>query len=341
MKGLFNWLGLLAMIVLLSCDNTAVNAAGITAPGQATSGYGSTANYICNGFTEGRVGPWYDPWSGTWCWYYIPAKLKNGTKAPVVIYLHGMMLMAPDIYMDHIEHLCRQGYIVLFPQINKGGIVGLATDNNQYKMMHRTIDSVNNALSKIGSKADRSNMVIFGHSLGGLIGLCWGDNEGDAKAPAVQRIVLADPCLYANIPAFVDAFVNVTELDFNAKARSTTVPAIILTGSDDTIALPETAYEAYDALVNAPSRVIYRYNTDTHGDKDLKADHMAPIDDDGWMPGWAMDMLGGDGEVDAFDYRVFWAALDAALDGKNTLAFDMGTWSDGVPVKTVTQLAPK
>ena len=54
-----------------------------------------------------------------------------------------------------------------------------------------------------------------------------------------------------------------------------------------------------------------------------------------------MGMLGGDGEVDTFDYRVFWAALDAALDGQNTLTFNMGAWSDGVPVKAVTQLAPK
>ncbi len=338
MKGKLLLIALLVLIFSLNCDFNSAGAAGITAPGQAVSGYGSSAKYICNGFTEGRVGAWYNPWSGYWCWYYIPDKLKNGTKAPVVIYLHGMMLMAPDIYMDHIEHLCRQGYIVLFPQINKGGLVGLATDNNQYNMMHRTIDSVNDALNKIGSKADRSNMVLFGHSLGGLISLCWADNEGAAIAPAVKRIVLADPCLYANIPAFVDAFVDVTELDFNAKARATTVPVIILTGSDDTIALPETAYEAYDALVNAPSKVIYQYNTDTHGDKDLKADHMAPICDDGWMPSWAMNMLGGDGEVDAFDYRVFWPALDAALDGQNTLTFDMGNWSDGTPVKAVTQL---
>jgi len=337
MKKLLLWFGLLALIVMLHSDAT--NAAGIAPPGQPSFGYGSAEKYICSSFTEGRVGAWYNPWSGYWCWYYIPARLKNGSTAPVVIYLHGMMLMAPDIYMAHIRHLCRQGYIVLFPQINKGGLVGLATDNNQYNMMHRTIDSVNDALKKIGSKADRSNMVLYGHSLGGLISLCWTDNEGDAIAPAVKRIVVADPCLYSNIPDFVDVFVDVTELDFREKAKSTTVPVMILTGSDDTIALPASAHDACDALVNSPSKVIYRYNTDDHGSMTLKADHMAPICDDGWMPGWAMDMLGGDGEVDTFDYRVFWAALDAALDGRDTLDFDMGAWSDGTPVKAVTHLA--
>ena len=250
------------------------------------------------------------------------------------------MLMAPDIYLAQIGHLCRQGYIVLFPQINKGGLAGLATDNNQYSMMHRTIDSVNAALAELGSKADRSNLVLYGHSLGGLIALCWADNEGDAIAPPAKAVVVSDPCLYASIPEFVDVFVNVTELDFAGKARATTCPVIILTGGDDDIASPATAIEGYNALVNAPSKVVYRYDTDTYGDPDLKADHMAPICDDGWMPGWAMNILGGDGEVDAIDYRVFWTALDAALNDETEVVFDMGTWSDGKPVKGVTRLAP-
>jgi len=67
---------------------------------------------------------------------------------------------------------------------------------------------------------------------------------------------------------------------------------------------------------------------------------MAPINDDGWMPSFIMDILGGDGEVDTFDYRVFWPALDAALDNQTALDFNMGSWSDGAPVEGVTQLTP-
>ncbi len=305
-------------------------------PGQADSGYGSPDDYICSGYTEERTGPWYDPWSGTWCWYYVPDVLKNGNSAPVVVYLHGMALMSPDIYKDHIRHLCRQGYIVLFPQINKGGIVGMASDNDQYQMMHRAIDSVNTALGKLGGKAETDNLFLYGHSLGGLIALCWEANEGTAIAPPSAGTVLADPCLYSNIPAFVELFVNINELDFANMATAKTCPLIVLTGNDDDIAPSSTAVEAYDAAANVLSKVVYQYRTDDS----LKADHMAPINDDGWMPSWVMGILGGDGEVDTFDYRVFWPALDAALDGQLTVDFDMGQWDDGTPVTSTIQTAP-
>ena len=36
--------------------------------------------------------------AGTRCWVYIPSVLKNGTTAPVVVYLHGFMAIVPPIY---------------------------------------------------------------------------------------------------------------------------------------------------------------------------------------------------------------------------------------------------
>ncbi len=212
----------------------------------------------------------------------------------------------------------------------------MASDNDQYQMMHRAIDSVNTALGKLGGKAETDNLFLYGHSLGGLIALCWEANEGSAIAPLSAGTVLADPCLYSNIPAFVELFVNINELDFVNMAQAKTCPLIVLTGNDDDIAPSSTAVEAYDAAANVLSKVVYQYRTDDS----LKADHMAPINDDGWMPSWIMGILGGDGEVDTFDYRVFWPALDASLDGQLTVNFDMGQWDDGTPVKSTIQTAP-
>ena len=64
MKSLFHWLVLLAMIVLLSCDNTAANASEITAPGQATSGYGSTAIISATASPRAGWGPGMIPGAG-------------------------------------------------------------------------------------------------------------------------------------------------------------------------------------------------------------------------------------------------------------------------------------
>ena len=129
-------------------------------------------------------------------------------------------------------------------------------------------------------------------------------------------------------------------IDYEAKAAVTTAPVTLLTGNDDSIAPDWTAVDAYYALVNSSEVALYRFNTDKHGDPDLLGDHMASICDDGWMPSWLMTFIGGDGEVDALDYRFYWAALDAALNGQVFLDFDMGNWSDGTPVNPVEQLAP-
>ena len=40
-------------------------------------------------------------------------------------------------------------------------------------------------------------------------------------------------------------------------------------------------------------------------------------------------------EEDAIDFRVHYAALDAALDGQTRVDFDMGKWSDGRAVAPV------
>ncbi|MBN2077987.1 MAG: carboxylesterase family protein [Spirochaetes bacterium] len=309
-----------------------------TPPGQADYGYGSGESYICNGFTEIVFGSGSD---GSRVWYYIPDTLRNGSTAPVVVFLHGQLCIAPDIYMAHIEHLAKQGYIVIYPQFNKGGLLGLMsdlmTDADQNKYLSRAITGVNSALSRIGSMADRNNVTLYGHSLGGLLSLAW---SSDAWSP--KNIVLADACVdaKAGIPSFVQFMVKIVEIDWKTKIASTVCPVIVLTGNDDTLAPSSQALDIYDRLTNASSRVVYQLRTDTHGSPDLKADHMAPISDDGWMPSFIMEIFGGDGEVDATDYRFYWAALDAALNDETAVTFDMGCWSDGRAVNGVARMAP-
>ncbi len=309
-----------------------------TPPGKADYGYGSGENYICNGFTEIVFGSGSD---GSRVWYYIPDRLKNGSTAPVVVFLHGQLCIAPDIYMAHIEHLAKQGYIVIYPQFNKGGILGLVadlmTDADQNKYLARAITGVNGALARIGTMADRNNVTLYGHSLGGLLALAW---SSDAWSP--KNIVLAEACVdaKAGIPTFVQSMVKIVEIDWKTKVQSTVCPVIVLTGNDDTLAPSAQALDIYYRLTNASSRVAYQLRTDTYGSPELNADHMAPICDDGWIPSFMMDMFGGDGEVDATDFRFYWAALDAALDDETSVAFDMGRWSDGKAVQSVARMAP-
>ncbi len=330
---------LFMLAIIISCVNAfAMGKSEPAPPGKATYGYGSGEDYICNGFTEIVFGSGSD---GSRVWYYIPDQLKNGATAPVVVFLHGQLCIAPDIYMPHIEHLAKQGYIVIYPQFNKGGLMGLVsdlmTDADQNKYLARAVAGVNSAFSRIGSIADRNNVTLYGHSVGGLLAVSWSNAAWSPK-----NIVLADACVdaKAGIPSFVQGLVTIVEIDWKTKIRSTVCPVIVLTGNDDTLAPTSQAMSIYQYLTSASSKVVYELQTDTYGNPDLRADHMAPISDDGWMPDFIMGMFGGDGEVDATDYRFYWTALDAALNDETRVSFDMGRWSDNTAVKKVLQKTP-
>ncbi len=313
-------------------------------PGQASTGYGSSSEYICSGGTEYRSGSALNPWGGEWCWYYVPDQLKYGSEAPAVIFLHGMTLQSPDIYKAHINHLVKQGYIVFFPQINKGGIIGMLSDTNQNDMLKRSITSTNDAISEmkneLGDIIDEDNIYMFGHSLGGMIAACWesGATWDGLNPPAIKGKCLANPSI--DMSAVPD-FVNPTPLDIE-RAYLSTAPAIVLAGGSDDIAPTDSSVIplCQNGLINAQSITIYEAYTDNYGEPDLDADHMASIQDDGFMPGFMMDLFGGDGEEDAMDYRYYWAAMDAVLDDQTTLTYDMGEWSDGEPVTSPQEITP-
>jgi hypothetical protein len=108
----------------------------------------------------------------------------------------------------------------------------------------------------------------------------------------------------------------------------------MLWGNSDTVTAPYSQQqEAYGLMVNAPSKVLYAAQSDNHGLPRLISSHAAPVQ----LP----DDAAGEPGQDALDYRFYYAALDAALEGHDSLVFAMGNWSDGEPVKKVERLLPE
>ena len=299
-------------------------------PPRPDSGPGSTAGYIATTSTETDVGSGS---AGTRVYTYVPDVLANGTSAPVVVVLHGFQLLAPDIYGGLIEHLNRQGIIVVFPAYNQGGF-GILGDTDQNAMDARAIASANGAIDALGATADRSQVFLFGHSLGGLVASSWTALGGAAPA----GLVLANPSTSAGtgIPDFVP--VTVTPLPWQALAPSTTAPTVILTGDEDDIAPPSESIALHDAMAAAASRGVWELQGDDTQSPAIQADHMAPIQDQGIVPDFLMDALGGDAETDTADWRFYWAALDQLLAGSASPSFSMGTWQNGTPVAPVVRL---
>jgi hypothetical protein len=310
------------------------SAASPTQPGQPTSGPGGSGGYIASSVSRYETGSGSD---GTRVWWFVPNRLRNGSSAPVVVYLHGFMLLAPDIYLGHINHLARQGYIVIYPQFNKGGLLGLLSDTDQRQMLRRAIDATNVALGRLGSLADRSQIHLFGHSLGGLMAGTW---EG-AGGPRPVSVTIANPSLNAtaSIPSFVRGLISITPIDHAALAPANRARTVILTGDADTIAAPSEALQLYAESTGAPTRSVFRATSDRRGEPPVVADHMAPIQDQGIVPDFMMQLFGGVGRQDTLDYRFYWAALDQNLSGVTTPSFSMGSWSDGVPVAAPVRLA--
>ena len=302
-------------IVLVCFVTSSAVYAQIISPGQPSTGYGSTENYITSTYASYELGS-ID--NGTQLFYYIPDKLKNGSSSPVVIFLHGMSIMEPPFsgsgYAEHITHLLRQGYIVIYPQFNTGTV----SDYDQYVMLDRCIASTDVALAAIGSQAETDNLVLYGHSVGGVFCICWGGAGGVQVKAIVTSQGRFSGC-GPPMPAYVCDLI--TTLDYKSMAPAMTCPAILLWGdADNSYASWPMQVDGFTSLTNASSKVIYTAQSDYYGDPDLIGDHGAP-----------------NTPVNTLDYRYYWAALDAALVDQTVITFDMGLWSDGTPVKPVLE----
>ena len=308
-------------------------------PGEPSTGYGSAEAEISPGFTEYTQG---SAAAGDLTWYYVPDTLKYGSSAPVVVFLHGFATLVPALYHTHIEHLVREGNIVIFPQYQKSTLAGFlseaglgkAADQNVWA--RRAVASVNAVLEALGDKVDMDEVYLYGHSLGGLICLAW---QADGGVP-VRAMVLSHPEVDSQqgIPPFVKSLLHIIEIPWRDYAPAINVPVIILNGTDDHIAPVSQSKAIMALLTSAPSKVLYVAQHDGHGYPPLSPNHGAPLDVVWGLPPH-LRIFGISGELDALDWRYYFAALDAVMDGwRDQLPFNMGMWSDGVPVRPVQEL---
>jgi pimeloyl-ACP methyl ester carboxylesterase len=293
-------------------------------PGRPFEGYGSRERYIARRVTETGLGSAVE---GTRVWCFVPDKLRDGKRAPIIVYLHGFRASAPNLYWEHIHHLTAQGYVVLFPRIQKGGVIGLFNDNDQREMVERAISATQNGLRQVADIVDLDQLYVFGHSLGGLIGACW----NGAGAPAACGLVLAHPSITTDqIPEFARRFITCVEWDGLSAANS--APVILLGGDQDKLAPPHETLALGAAMTSAASVATYIARADDHGVPAFRTGHMATVRSDSGALRWMGQALGGNQAQDTLQSRFYHASLDAMLAGDFTPALDFGNWSDGVAV---------
>jgi len=118
--------------------------------------------------------------------------------------------------------------------------------------------------------------------------------------------------------------VQITEVDWTQYVPMVNVPVVMMTGDQDPY--KDESLMIYDALINSPSKVIYQAQTDTYGSPDITADHAAPCV--------------AESGANTLDYRYYFAGIDAVMDRKTRIQYDMGTWSDLTPVLPIQQVTP-
>ncbi len=294
-------------------------------PGRPFDGYGSRERYVSGGATEFGAGSAAEGTRVTW---FVPDVLRDGESAPVVVYLHGFRASAPDLYWDHIHHLTAQGLVVIFPRINKGGAVGMFTDNDQNEMLSRSVTATEVALEALGESVEPDQLYVFGHSLGGLIGACW----NGYGAPAARGIVLAHPSISTDaIPEAARRFITTVD-DFDDLVAANEAPVLILGGDQDTLVPIDECLDLARALSGASSCMVAVAHLDEHGLPAVSAGHLATVRSDAKALRWVGQSLGGNQAQDLLQSRFYQAGLDAMIAGETQPTFDFGVWSDGTPV---------
>jgi hypothetical protein len=303
---------------------------------------------------------------------YLPTEpyRDDASRLKVVVYLHGFCLGAAEIYQSHLAHLARQGYYVFFPTYQHGFCSYQdslpTTVGDLLRSLFRPFPispqgwlrgaaaSVAGAYARAGLAGADVDTYLFGHSLGGLFAMSWPALARglvpDALMP--RQVVVANPIPDSEslIPApnrvmgrMLGAFRD--RVDIADTGGALRVPVAILHGSGDTLVPARAAWAGpFGAIASAQKR-FYCSQSDDHGTPALVADHAQATVDTGFLPEPMVKMsVGGVGSENTLDWRYIWSGLDQVIRDHvcaDKLSFDMGAWSDGVPVKSIRSGTPQ
>jgi hypothetical protein len=208
---------------------------------------------------------------------------------------------------------------VVYPRYQKGFIRGFLDFNSN------AINAVKNAIETLQSGEhvlpDLDKFAITGHSLGGGLTANMAAQALDEGLPVPKAIMPVQPYVF-----FEEG------VDFADIPAETLM--LVIVGEDDTVVGNASGRIIFDNAIQIPlsNKNFIIQVTDTYGEPDIVADHIAPV----CLPFFDT--------VDAMDYYSTWKLFDALTDyafyginreyclGNTSEQRFMGLWSDGTPV---------
>lgn len=284
---------------------------------------------------------------------FLPAQ-PTPASAGVLIFLHGWFATDPADYRAWIDHLCRRGWIVIFPEYQGHG-------NPMRYFTANAARSVKEALRYLYDKKriepNRDKCAVIGHEGGAIVGANLAAAARYLKLPVPGAVLLLMP---SRRPGGVGDAKGIDLYDLSGIRAATRV--LFVVGTDDQQNGMSSAIEMYYATdaVPAAHKNFFTLLSDRRGVPALIGDELAPLAPIEPIPERAIEKrrlefvglypnafaarqartVG----VDAMDTHGTWRLFDGLVGhvydgwdgslvlGEGPSARFMGYWSDGVRV---------
>ncbi len=263
--------------------------------------------------------------------------------ANVVVLIHGLGLVNPNLYGGWITHLVRKGNIVIYPKYQDASMTTAEADYND-----NVIYAITTGLDTLGFpghvKPRTQNLAVAGHSYGGLMTSNMGILAATSGFPTPKCLFVCQP--------YNDAGTNVRLPDYSVMPSDMNL--LIMVGENDAIVGSTFGRFLMDSTtsVSTTHKNYITHHPDNHGNPSIGATHFEPCSKDNDYDTGESNFFTIACDVgtktDAVDYYGYWKLLDALMDcsfnGQNCeYAFGdtpeqrgLGKWSDEQPVVEMT-----
>ncbi len=266
---------------------------------------------------------------------FEPEKPTPEAKAPVVVFLHGWFAVNPGFYGAWIDHLVRDGRIVIFPRYQND--VGTMPQD----FLPNTLAAIRDALGVLHDgvghvRPDPGRFALIGHSAGANLA---------AQVAAVASDPHADiPLAQALITVMPGQIIPMPEPSLSRIPATTLM--IVAVGEEDLVVGDLRGRQIFAEATAVPRsrKRFILFRSDRHGFPPLIADHASPTgvhprldSGEGIFRSFQLSLS----DVNALDRAGFWRmtdlTLEAAFNGKTLedITHDqeqfrhLGFWSDG------------
>jgi dienelactone hydrolase len=272
-------------------------------------------------------------------WLFEPDKPRPDS-APVVVFLHGWFAVNPGFYGAWIDHLVRDGHVVIFPRYqNDFGTLPKDFLPNAMASIHDGLGVLSVGVEHV--RPDARRFALIGHSAG-------------ANLAAQIAALASDPHAALPPPRAVVAIMP-GEVFPRRHPTLDRIPAatllVVAVGDEDLVVGDQRGREIFAeaSAVPASRKRFVLYRSDRHGYPPLVAEHASPTgtnqrldNGEGILRPLQLSM----GDVNALDHAGFWRIADITLRaGFAGQSLDdiarqeepfrhLGFWSDG---RRVTQ----